>query len=67
MSLYLALLSLSLWSRASCASSSKPNVLFVVIDDLGWHDVEFRSGTIKTPTVGECDFVAPSWYPFAQF
>ena len=29
----------------------KPNVLFVVVDDLGWDDVGFRSHEIETPTI----------------
>eukprot|EP01062_Namystynia_karyoxenos_P033083 TRINITY_DN2434_c0_g2_i1.p1 TRINITY_DN2434_c0_g2~~TRINITY_DN2434_c0_g2_i1.p1 ORF type:complete len:613 (+),score=121.34 TRINITY_DN2434_c0_g2_i1:123-1961(+) len=31
-------------------STSRPNILFVVLDDLGWADVGFRSSDIKTPT-----------------
>jgi arylsulfatase B/arylsulfatase I/J len=31
--------------------SQKPNVVFVVVDDLGWDDVGFRSGDIETPHI----------------
>ncbi len=37
------------FSRA--ARTSKPNVLFIVVDDLGWDDVGFRSHQIETPTI----------------
>ena len=38
--------------RCTVASTTmKPNVLFIVVDDLGWDDVGFRSGDIKTPTI----------------
>merc|ERR1712166_522411 len=32
-------------------AAKKPNVLFIVIDDLGSDDVGFRSHQIKTPTI----------------
>ena len=38
--------------RCTVASTTtKPNVLFIVVDDLGWDDVGFRSGDINTPTI----------------
>eukprot|EP00466_Bigelowiella_natans_P019513 jgi/Bigna1/22283/gw1.87.10.1 len=50
-----ALLSLLLASALPAASPAsiptQPNVLWVVVDDLGWHDVGFRSHEILTPNV----------------
>ena len=38
-------------SSASLDVSKQPNVLFIVVDDLGWDDVGFRSGEIETPNI----------------
>lgn len=35
----------------AAASKPKPNVVFIVVDDLGWDDVGFRSHQIQTPTI----------------
>ena len=40
-----------LFAPASAEKAKKPNVLFIVIDDLGWDDVGFRSHQIHTPTI----------------
>jgi len=32
---------------------SNPNILFIVSDDLGWDDLGFRSGQIKTPVIDD--------------
>lgn len=29
----------------------QPHILFIIMDDLGWHDVGFRSGGIATPEI----------------
>lgn len=47
---YFAVL-LSVVCCALCVVAAPPHVLFVVIDDLGWDDVGFRSHEIKTPTI----------------
>jgi len=33
------------------AAESKPNILYIVTDDLGWKDVGFHGSDIKTPTL----------------
>jgi len=33
------------------AAAKKPHVLFIVVDDLGWDDVGFRSHQIRTPHI----------------
>ena len=38
-------------AATAAAAASKKNVLFVVVDDLGFDDVGFRSGQIHTPTI----------------
>ena len=47
----MTVLALSLLHTARAIGPSKPNVLFVVIDDLGHDDVGFRSREIKTPVI----------------
>jgi len=32
-------------------ASKQPNILFVLVDDLGWSDVSFHGSKIKTPNV----------------
>jgi hypothetical protein len=44
-------LSLAALTATTLATPPHPHVLFVLIDDLGWNDVGFRSHQIKTPTV----------------
>lgn len=36
---------------AAAQSSQKPNILYIVADDLGWNDVGFRSSDLATPTI----------------
>ncbi|XP_046547542.1 LOW QUALITY PROTEIN: arylsulfatase B-like [Haliotis rubra] len=43
LALFLSLLSLS--------SAQRPNIVFIVADDLGWNDVGFRNPDMKTPNI----------------
>src|SRR6516164_9554432 len=46
------------------ASDAKPNILFIVADDLGWKDVGFHGSDIKTPTL---DKLAATGVKLEQF
>jgi arylsulfatase B len=42
------------WTAApspAAAADAKPNILYIVADDLGWKDVGFHGSDIKTPTL----------------
>ncbi|XP_046346776.2 arylsulfatase B-like isoform X2 [Haliotis rufescens] len=35
----------------SCGATDRPNIVFIVADDLGWNDVGFRNPNMKTPNI----------------
>ena len=45
------LLSVVLAMLACSSAAHQPHVLFVVVDDLGWDDVGFRSHQVRTPII----------------
>jgi arylsulfatase A-like enzyme len=42
---------LSLTSLLNGAEAPKPNILFILTDDMGWADVSYHGGDIKTPNI----------------
>ncbi len=48
---FMAVVCLGVSHAADSAAAPKPNVLFILADDLGWGDVGFHGGEIKTPHI----------------
>src|SRR6266567_4560357 len=51
-------------TRARAADALRPNVVFILADDLGWADVGFHGPDIKTPNI---DKLAASGVRLEQF
>ena len=52
LSLVVSALTLANASNSAVAADNKPNIVYVVADDLGWKDVGFNGATdIKTPNI----------------
>ncbi len=43
----------TLGSASARANASKPHILFVVVDDHGWHDCGFTGSEVNTPTIDQ--------------
>lgn len=44
-------LACAMQSQASAQDAPRPNILYIVADDLGWADVGFHGSDIRTPTL----------------
>ena len=59
-----ALLALPLILPTMAAAETKPNILFILVDDLGWKDVGYHGSDIKTPNI---DLLAQTGARLEQF
>jgi len=62
--LALSLIAISLTAGETQAAGEKPNILYIVSDDLGWADTGYHGSDIKTPNL---DAIAKSGATLEQF
>jgi len=55
---------LILFCGSASAAAQKPNIVYIIADDLGWKDVGYHGSDIKTPTI---DKLATSGVRLEQF
>lgn len=48
---FLVLSCVLLLSPLPCMAQGKPHILYITVDDLGWKDVGYHGGTVKTPHI----------------
>ena len=41
----------AVWGTRAYAEASRPNIIIMTADDLGWHDVGFHGSSIETPAL----------------
>ena len=51
-------------AASNAAETTKPNIVYIVADDLGWKDVGFHGSDIKTPNI---DMLAQTGASLEQF
>lgn len=59
-----SLLVLGLSAQLACAADERPNILLVMVDDMGYSDLGCYGGEISTPTL---DMLAQNGVKFARF
>jgi arylsulfatase len=59
-----SLLILGLSAQLACAADERPNILLVMVDDMGYSDLGCYGGEIRTPTI---DSLAQDGVKFARF
>lgn len=59
-----AAVSPSAWAQAQAAADKRPNILLILVDDMGWSDIGCFGGEVATPNL---DSLANRGYRFTQF
>lgn len=60
----LAILTLGTLLTGTCSAADKPNIVFILADDMGWSDLGCYGGEIETPNL---DALASNGLRFTQF